>query len=78
MAKFSKYFSTSGSHNSEIPWPNVPIKCPLKLFTPLCVCKKLARLLDIFDQLCDGQRTPMFRKNKNKKTQEQNEMKWKK
>ena len=39
---------------------------PETLFTPLCVFEKSARLLDIFDQLCDGQRTPMFGKKKNK------------
>ena len=68
MGKSSKYFSTLRSHISGIPWPNESNKCPLELYSLLYVCKKSARLLDIFDHLCDGQRTPMFGKKKNKKT----------
>ena len=40
MVKFSKYFSTLGSHNSETPWPNVPIKRPLELYSLLYVHAK--------------------------------------
>ena len=38
------------------------------IYSSICV-RKSAWLLDIFYQLCDGQRTPMFRKNKNKTIQ---------
>ena len=40
------------------------LKFPEFEVVTVCVCKKSARLFDIFDQLCDGQRTPMFRKKK--------------
>ena len=40
IGKFWKYFSTFGSHNSETPWPNVPIEDLLELYLLLYVQAK--------------------------------------
>ena len=56
MGKFQKYFSTLGSHNSETPWPNVPIERPLELYSLLFMhCKnQLDRLISSTSYVMDN------------------------